>query len=184
MIIIYLCLVILQLANRTYLLILFIVLNWCFYKYLTTYYKRKITITLFLTVSNLILILAVANTSYTKKRIQQVFGYTYANGYKHEDGKKKLLQWSSAIGANKNIVFGNGMGDAKTSILNEYEDRGYSYYLKNSYNAHNQYLEFYVGLGLLGLCSLLLVLLQGVFLVKNTLLDYTMCYFIFFLSSL
>ncbi len=167
MIIIYLSLVILQLANRTYLLILFIVLNWCFYKYLSTIYKRKITIALFLTMSNLILILAVANTSYTKKRIQQVFGYTYANGYKHEDGKKKLLQWSSAIGANKNIVFGNGMGDAKASILNEYEERGYSYYLKNSYNAHNQYLEFYVGLGLLGLCSLLLVMFQGVFWVKK-----------------
>src|SRR5690606_32686934 len=116
---------------------------------------------------NILLIFGFTQTGFAQKRIQQVFGYTYANGYKHEDGKKKLLQWSSAIGANDNIVFGNGMGDAKTSILNEYEERGYSYYLKNNYNAHNQYLELYVGLGLLGLFSLLLILRQGFILVNK-----------------
>ncbi len=178
-ILIYLSWVILQLSNRTYLLILFIVLNWCFYRYLTQINKRKITKALFLAVSNLILILVVANTGYSKKRIQQVFGYTYANGYKHEDGKKKLLQWEAAVGANKNAIFGNGMGDAKQSILNEYNSREYSYYLKNSYNAHNQYLETYVGLGIIGLFCLTLIIFQGILrAIKSSIGPYMVLFYI------
>lgn len=159
--ILFFCCIIIQLASRTYLLILFIVLNWisCHYLYLVT--KSKIKIFLMLIVANALLIVVVYNIGYTQKRIKQVFGYTYANGYKHEDGKNKLKQWSSATNANKNILFGNGIGDANKTILQEYESNKLIYFFKKEYNAHNQYIQFYVGLGAIGVFLLLFILIKG-----------------------
>lgn len=175
----FLCLVIIQLANRTYLMVLLFVLNYCAFLYFNIIIKKKVHLALILLGVNLVFLIGSTQFGYTKKRIQQVFGYTYANGYKHEDGKKKLLQWSTAFDANKNFIIGNSLGDAKNSILEEYKKRGYSYYLKNSYNAHNQYLETFVGLGVMGLFSLLLIIYQGVRgSLKHSIGPYRILYFI------
>lgn len=161
-------LTIIQLANRTYLLVLFIVLNWCFFNYLKNSFNNKLKNILTVIFVNSLLVLFVYNLSYTQKRIQQIFGYTYANGYKHEDGKNKLKQWKSTLSSNNNILIGNGIGDTNSDIIEKYKENKLAYFYKKKYNAHNQYLQIYVGLGLLGVIILILILLHGIYYKGNS----------------
>jgi hypothetical protein len=56
-------------------------------------------------------------------------------------------------------LFGVGTGDVQDALNQCYEKRGYSPVLyQESYNPHNQFIFSYAGLGLLGICALLLLL--------------------------
>jgi hypothetical protein len=164
--ILFLSFVILQLSNRTYLLILFIVLNWILYNFLSLKLNKKHLIPTFL-IFNISLLLLVTNLSFVQKRMKQVFGFTYANGYKHQDGLNKLKQWDAAYNANNNILIGNGLGDANDSIYISYEQKGLRYFYRKKYNAHNQYIQFYVGLGIIGFMLLLYILIQGIIIANK-----------------
>jgi len=61
-------------------------------------------------------------------------------------------------------IFGYGAGGAKSALQNEYEKKGLIDSLKLKYNAHNQFLETLIGLGLIGLFSLLLLLVYPLFI--------------------
>ncbi|NVO11237.1 MAG: O-antigen ligase family protein [Bacteroidales bacterium] len=71
-------------------------------------------------------------------------------------------------------IFGYGVGDAKPALQKEYEKKGLIDNLKLKYNAHNQFLETLVGLGFIGLFSLLLLLVYPIFMVvrkKNNFIE-------------
>lgn len=95
------------------------------------------------------------NVRVTRYRFQQVFGFTYYDGSHHEDGKFKLRQWQSALSANGNMLFGNGIGDADESIYEAYPNFNLEHYKEREYNAHNQFIQTYVALGLVGVVILL-----------------------------
>ena len=59
--------------------------------------------------------------------------------------------------ANNNIVFGNSVADADASIIKSNLKHGLLRYVKEEYNAHNQFIQTYVGLGILGLIVLLVL---------------------------
>ncbi|WP_310993450.1 O-antigen ligase family protein [Aequorivita marina] len=58
-----------------------------------------------------------------------------------------------------NWIFGVGTGDAHSLYNIAYSKGGFMIALKNEYNAHNQYLEFLVSNGLLGVLIFLIVFL-------------------------
>lgn len=97
------------------------------------------------------------NVRVTRYRFQQVFGFTYYDGSTHEDGKYKIRQWQSSIAANNNILIGNGIGDANQSIYDTYPKFDLKKYKERKYNAHNQFIQTFVGLGIIGVISLLLI---------------------------
>ena len=58
-----------------------------------------------------------------------------------------------------NWIFGFGIGDSKQELLQGYKNKGLINALDNEYNAHNQYLETFAGLGILGFLLLLSILI-------------------------
>jgi len=75
-----------------------------------------------------------------------------------------------------NWIFGLGTGDSQELYNITYSKNGFMIALKNQYNAHNQYLEFLVSNGLLGLLVYLIVLL--IFLRKTKLRGEALSFFI------
>lgn len=103
--------------------------------------------------------LVIYNVRITRYRFQHLTGFTYADGTHHEDGADKILQWKAGISANKNLIFGNGVGDANESIFKAYRNLNLDSYAEREYNAHNQFIQTYVGMGILGVLLLLFIFL-------------------------
>lgn len=59
----------------------------------------------------------------------------------------------------KNIVFGVGIGDVKDQLLEEYDKLNFKEGYNNKYNTHNQFLETFATIGIIGLISFLMALL-------------------------
>lgn len=112
---------------------------------------------LFLVLLYFISSMVIYNVRITRYRFQHLLGFTYSDGTHHEDGKDKILQWKAGIAANKNTIFGNGAGDANQSIFDSYIERGLPKYAEKEYNAHNQFIQTYVGMGLAGAIALLFI---------------------------
>ena len=66
----------------------------------------------------------------------------------------------------KDYIFGTGMGDVDKIYTKAYQKGNFNLALKNKYNAHNQYLEFFVSNGIVGLGTYLLILLHFVYKTK------------------
>ena len=64
-------------------------------------------------------------------------------------------------------IFGYGIGDANDELIKEYKNSGYSTNAKNKYNAHNQYFQTMLQVGLAGVLLLIAPLLITVFKTKN-----------------
>lgn len=63
----------------------------------------------------------------------------------------RVLIWPVSLELIKeNFLFGVGTGDIKDQLLKKYKDRGLSGALKRRLNAHNQYLQTFAALGLVG----------------------------------
>ncbi len=75
-----------------------------------------------------------------------------------------------------NWIFGVGTGDSQSLYNIAYSKKGFMLALKNHYNAHNQYLEFLVSNGLLGLLVYLLVII--IFLRKTKLRGEALSFFL------
>ncbi len=97
----------------------------------------------------------VLNVGTTKYRFQHLFGFSYYDGYTVNDGDHKIRLWSAALKSNKSIFFGNGIGDVGQSLNEQYLLDGLSKPHQESYNSHNQYIEFYVASGAIGVLLLL-----------------------------
>jgi O-antigen ligase len=72
----------------------------------------------------------------------------------------RLLIWESALSVfNRNFFTGVGTGDVTDELAEEYKTRGIQHAYDRLFNAHNQYLQVAVALGITGLLVLLLILL-------------------------
>jgi len=152
----YLSFFVLHLSARTPIFVLFLFYNFSILYY---FFKRKEVLkgVFFLVALYILTSVTLYNVRVTRYRFQQLFGFTYANGYHHDDGTDKILQWKAAIIANNNVLFGNGIGDANDAIFQSYRDLNLKYFADKKYNAHNQFVQTYVGQGLIGLSIILLL---------------------------
>ncbi|PHR13742.1 MAG: hypothetical protein COA40_04155 [Aequorivita sp.] len=82
----------------------------------------------------------------------------------------------SEFNARGNYIFGIGTGDAQALYDLAYSKGGFDIALNNHYNAHNQYLEFLVSNGILGLFVYITVLL--IFLRKTGLEGEALSFFV------
>lgn len=72
----------------------------------------------------------------------------------------RMLIWSSSLNIIKeNLPFGAGTGSSAEFLLEEYKKEGIPAAIENNYNAHNQYLEIFIDLGLPGIFILLGIIL-------------------------
>ena len=73
-------------------------------------------------------------------------------------GERLLIWWYSFEITNDNLLFGVGTGDVKDKLLDKYREKQMYNALGLKLNAHNQYLETTLALGVIGLIVLLLIL--------------------------
>ena len=98
-----------------------------------------------------VLLMSVRSTRY---RFAEIFGMQYTSGLYIQSGPAKLDQWAAAVSANNNVFIGNGIGDVNETIRESNINSGLVKNANRKYNAHNQYIQSYVGLGLIGLILL------------------------------
>ena len=80
------------------------------------------------------------------------------NSKTEESSAVRILIWQSAIDLIKhNYLAGVGTGDVKDSLMSEYKQRNMTGAYKQWLNVHNQFLETFVGQGILGDMILLLL---------------------------
>ncbi len=71
----------------------------------------------------------------------------------------RLLAWNAGYKLIKqNLFFGVGIGDVKDNLILEYQKLNYKHLKKLKLNAHNQFIETWIGLGIIGFIILILVL--------------------------
>jgi O-antigen ligase len=68
----------------------------------------------------------------------------------------QILEASISI-VKRNLIFGVGTGDIKDSLLDNYKKRNISWAFSNKFNVHNQFIETFVGQGIIGFILLLLL---------------------------
>jgi len=87
----------------------------------------------------------------------------YENVLKHPENKNsstsmRILAWNASSELIKNnLIFGVGSGDIKTELNKKYNELNYKYLAKYNLNSHNQFLETWLGQGLIGFILLLLI---------------------------
>ncbi|MDG3581297.1 O-antigen ligase family protein [Galbibacter pacificus] len=165
--ILYLSFFIIHLSSRMNIVALVIlILFYIFYYFIL---RKKAILGIVVTITSaIILSTALYNVRATRYRFQQIIGFTFSNGTTHRDGLNKLRQFDAAIEANKSILFGNGIQNANNAIIKSYERNGLLHFAKERYNAHNQYIQIYVGAGIIGELTLIfLIFYYSVFFWKS-----------------
>lgn len=72
----------------------------------------------------------------------------------------RVIVWQNALEVIKeNPIFGVGTGDTKEALMNKYQEKNISTALENELNAHNEYLQTYMSIGILGFLTLMLSLI-------------------------
>lgn len=104
----------------------------------------------------------------TRDRIKEAVNYNNEYGLSKKWGEKqmRLLIWKSAWeAATAKPVFGTGTGDVIDDLEEIYKKRDFislMYFKDTRFNAHNQYLETWIGIGTIGLMTLFSVLVFAV----------------------
>jgi len=73
-------------------------------------------------------------------------------------GERILIWWYSFEITNDNFLVGVGSGDVKDNLLDKYREKEMNNALGLELNAHNQYLQSMIALGIMGLIVLMLTL--------------------------
>jgi len=68
--------------------------------------------------------------------------------------RKKIWKTSFEL-IKKKWLFGYGIGIGKKKLENQYEKEGFIYLHQKKYNTHNQYLQFFIDHGIVGLFILI-----------------------------
>ncbi|HNS13262.1 MAG TPA: O-antigen ligase family protein [Bacteroidia bacterium] len=84
----------------------------------------------------------------------------------------------------ENWLFGVGPGNIRTELNNCYTSISKEDYIKNNYNTHNQFMDFWAGLGILGPISLLLILIYISYKSVRQKNPLVLCIALFFLISM
>ncbi|MEX0275017.1 MAG: O-antigen ligase family protein, partial [Flavobacteriaceae bacterium] len=98
---------------------------------------------------------------YAGKQAEDMFDYNQYGGSSNIgtwEKTNRMYIWDSALKVVKeNPVFGVGTGDVVTSLNVQYEKDGRSFLAVYDTNTHNQFLDYMVRYGLLGLFLILIV---------------------------
>ena len=76
----------------------------------------------------------------------------------------RMQVWKASIDViSKNFLFGVGTGDIEVSLQNAYKERNITHAIKRSFNAHNQYLQSFMALGLTGFLLVLSIFFNAAY---------------------
>jgi O-antigen ligase len=91
---------------------------------------------------------------------EALFVNSSPNPSSNESNQVRLLIWQADLALiQKEPIWGHGTGDVRSQLLNEYELRGMTGALEKKLNAHNQFFQTGIALGVLGMLALLALIL-------------------------
>lgn len=113
------------------------------------------------------------------ERMQQAFRVTSSSETidktDAESTAVRILIWKESVKLiRKNLVFGTTAGDANDKLVEAYEREGLAGALRKKLNAHNQFLQTFIGTGIIGFILLLFMTLGAMiygFYKKNYILS-------------
>ncbi len=145
--ILFLLLVIYMLSSRMAILCLLLIAIFYIKQYFTKNNQQIFLVTLVLS--------ATLATLFFSSNYVSRFESIYSKNNKITEVNTRLIHWTSAFETldNKSIILGKGTGDGKNNLFKQYKLNKFEAGFKNKYNAHNQYIEFTLSNGLLGLVS-------------------------------
>lgn len=163
------------LASKAGILILSVILTILTIKDI---FKRKYFLLCYfalMVVVGLIFILSNHNAT-TTKRFKDAKNELTATEIKRPDEKvgssdTRIEVWkASGQLLKKNYIIGVGTGDVKDELQKQYKKNNFILGVSNNYNCHNQFIQFFLILGIVGLiifCALLLLTLKEGYNTKN-----------------
>ena len=119
---------------------------------------------------------------YFKKSIENLLNQ---NQQESESSGYRIIIWQSCIDILKNEwILGTGTGSA-TETLNRYYKEKHLYHLfEKKLNAHNQFFQTFISLGIIGFLSLIYLLLYPIIFLKKRFYEYNLIIFIIILNFL
>lgn len=105
-----------------------------------------------------------------KERFQEVLGMNKTSDWVYGDPQRnqpipdaRLVKWQSALDAIRdNWLFGVGSGDVQDELNKQYKAHDFQAGIVEQFNTHNQYLQTWVGTGLIGLTFFVATLIASV----------------------
>jgi O-antigen ligase len=143
------------------LTLLFSVLFMFFY---LLFRKKYMAVAIMSLISMLMLVLVYKYAKVTIERIKTAIdvsvNYNNISSNSEESTSERILIWEASSNVIKrNPVIGVGTGDVKQELMNEYKKEGISFAIEKSLNAHSQYFQTGIAIGLSGLLVLVLSLI-------------------------
>lgn len=120
--------------------------------------NKKIILSIFFTIVTLIVLLftLIPHTTDRIKIIKDTLISKKLDPNSTESTQLRTFAWKASISLIKNNpLLGYGTGDVNDVLLNEYQIKGYFGALKKEMNAHNQFLQTWLSIGILGFIVLL-----------------------------
>ena len=121
-------------------------------------YKKGLLIGSMLAISYIFLFIlfpiSVERFEETRDSLEQVD--IHADEIMTSTGERIMILWYSFEITNEHFLWGVGSGDVKDFLLDKYEEKGMLNALSLALNAHNQYLQMMIAMGIVGLIILLL----------------------------
>lgn len=140
----YQCFFVFQLSARMAIIsnLLLIVIGILYY--LKNYKLKLITISAFIIIVILCGLLMRGPTSRLLYKLKNI----------SQNEETRIKRWKSILPIIENNLFiGVGTGDAKTELLKQYQNDGLNYSTGEGYNTHNQYLDYLLKFGVVGILS-------------------------------
>jgi len=112
-----------------------------------------------------ILLAGILLSPVNKQRYKEAFDTNSAKTYREgADGRSlRLMKWDCCKEILKTKwLTGVGIGDVQDELNQCYKDKEYTYLIGEMYNAHNQYFQTWLGLGIVGLLWFLAILGHGI----------------------
>lgn len=141
-------------GGRTAYVSMLLVLSYFILKFILEWRYEKIILTnLMVTIVLLIGLFGMSSIDH----------FDFAIASKNDYWERSVL-WHSAIKANPNPLIGVGTGDYKTVLNDYYLTHNLDEFAKDSYNSHNQFIQFYFSNGIIGLIILLIMIARPLYL--------------------
>lgn len=148
--------IVMLLSSKAGLIVLFFLVIIFLFKFIK---KNKKNIILILTFSFLMLGLIMKNDRFSVMK-DTLYNKYVLGKTQIESTNERLIVWSTVIKKLKtDWLFGTGAGDLKFDLTKEFKKSGFNLGEEKLLNAHNQYLETFLSVGILGIVILLLILI-------------------------
>jgi O-antigen ligase len=158
----YLIIVLVQTSSKMGLITMFMLFLLMGIAWILKTKKYKIGIVLL--VGNVLLILGVRQFApVTWLRFETAIAQTFKSKIDKDASDsttiRKIAWKTSGELIAENFWVGVGTGDVRFDMVRKYEEHGYTAAMRKNINAHNQYLQTFVSLGLIGISLLVIVML-------------------------